>query len=107
MGLGIHQLRAVGGGAKSGKWLQMKADTFNFPISSMQISEAASLGAAMLAGLSIGISKNLNEASHTMVRIKQTYFPDGKQNKLYSEKYQNYVELYKNLRNFNILISKS
>ena len=104
-GSDIQELRTIGGGAKSGKWLQMRADTFDLPVSSMQTSEAASLGAAMLAGVSIGAFKDLSEATAAMVQIKHTYHPDEKRSKLYLEKYQQYRQLYPALKSFNNLIA--
>ena len=106
-GLGIQHLRAIGGGAKSERWLQMKADTFGMPVSSMRVSEAASLGAAMLAGVSIDIFKDAHEAAKSMVHTRRTYGPDGKQNRLHEEKYQLYRELYPALKGFNHRISSN
>ena len=72
-GCGIKELRAVGGGAKSERWLQMKADTFNICVSSMDTSEAALLGAAMLAGIASGRFGAVQEAVDNMVRVKRTW----------------------------------
>ncbi len=106
-GLGIEELRAIGGGARSERWLQMKADTFGLPVTSMRTSEAASLGAAMLAAMSIGAFKDMRQAVESMVHIKLTYYTDEKQNQLYSDKYQQYKQLYPTLKNYNNLISKN
>ena len=100
-GLGIKELRAVGGGAKSERWLQMKADCFAMPVSSMQVSEAASLGAAMLGGVAAGTFKNAEEAAESMVQIKDTYYPDEGQSERYQEKYAEYRELYPVLKEYN------
>ena len=105
--MGIKQLRAIGGGAKSTKWLQMKADTLALPVSSMQITEAASLGAAILAGISVGVFKNAREAVDSMVRIGQTYYPDAKQAGFYAARFQEYKMIYPALKNFNKIISGS
>jgi len=104
-GLGIQQLRAIGGGARSKRWLQMKADTFGMPVSSMQVSEAAALGAAMLAGVSIGTFANTTEASEAMVHIDRTYTPNAEKSKAYAERYLEYKELYPALKGYNDLIA--
>jgi xylulokinase len=104
-GLGILALRAIGGGAKSDRWLQMKADTFGLPVSSMRVSEAASLGAAMLAGVSIGCFKDARDAAESMVHLNRTYDPNEERTRLYREKYHQYREIYSTLRPFNHLIS--
>ncbi|MDY6913597.1 MAG: FGGY-family carbohydrate kinase [Planctomycetota bacterium] len=106
-GLGIRQLRAVGGGARSRRWLQMKADTFEMPVCSMRTPEAASLGAAMLAGVSVGCFKNIRDAVEAMVHIERTYHPNKEQSRRYREKYLQYRRLYRCLRSFNHLITEN
>lgn len=103
-GCGIRELRAIGGGAKSERWLQMKADTFDMPVSSMQISEAASLGAAMLGGIASGCFASIQEAVDKMVKVKRVYEPDKEKNKQYQEKYEEYLKIYPALKPFNHLI---
>ncbi|MCK4400887.1 hypothetical protein KAW08_01120 [bacterium] len=103
-GLGIRKLRAIGGGSKSRRWLQMKADTFGMAVASMKTSEAASLGAAILAGISIGTFKDAHCAVEAMVHIKSTYYPDEKQSRVYQEKYELYKELYPALKQFNFIL---
>jgi len=85
----------------------MKADTFGLPVTSMRTSEAASLGAAMLAAMSIGAFKDMRQVVESMVHIKLTYYTDEKQNQLYSDKYQQYKQLYPTLKNYNNLISRN
>ena len=100
-GMGMREFRAVGGGAKSGRWLQMKADCFAMPVSSMQVSEAASLGAAMLGGVAAGTFRDAGEAAGCMVRIKDTYHPDESRSKRHQEKYAEYRDLYPVLREYS------
>ena len=104
-GLRIQQLRAIGGGAKSAKWLQMKADTFGLPVSSMKVSEAASLGAAILGGMGTGSFDNIQDAVESMVHTVTTYEPNEEQTRLYQEKYQQYKQLYPALKDYNKLLS--
>ena len=85
----------------------MKADTFGMPVSSMKVSEAASLGAAILAGLSIGIFSNTAEAVESMVHTVTTYEPDKEKSGLYEEKYRQYKQLYPVLKDYNNLLSSS
>ena len=58
----VKELRAIGGGAKSEKWLQLKADIFDREVLSLDVSEAASLAMAMLAGVAVGEYKDVQEA---------------------------------------------
>ena len=52
-------ITAVGGGAKSDAWLQMKADILNCEISTLENGEAGCIGAAILAGIGCGMFRYL------------------------------------------------
>jgi len=103
----INELRAIGGGAKSDRWLQIKADCFGLPVLSMKVSEAASLGAAMLGGIAAGRFNNTHDAVAAMVAVDRTFDPDRSRNKQYEEKYQQYKEIYPSLKKFNHLITRN
>jgi xylulokinase len=61
-GIPIHELRAVGGGARSPLWLQLKADICHIPLRVPQVTEAASLGSALLAGVACGVNTDAETA---------------------------------------------
>jgi xylulokinase len=103
-GVQIETMRAIGGGSKSEKWLQMKADVFDKPVYSLQVSEAASLGAAILAGKSINVYSSPGEAVDQVVKTKRCFEPSAHMTEQYEEKYQKYKELYKSLKQFNHLL---
>ena len=104
-GIKINEIRAIGGGAKSEKWLQMKADVFGKSVISLKVSEAASLGAAILAGKSIGIFKIIKETVKSFVKINKVYLPDKGKNEIYLEKYEKFKNIYGILEEFNRTIS--
>jgi len=97
-GVVVERLRAIGGGAKSPTWLQLKADIFNRPVSALSVSEAACLGAALLAGTAVGEYSSLDEAVSTTIRVTKTYEPDLAMAARYAERYQIYSQLYPTLR---------
>jgi len=90
----VKELRAIGGGAKSGKWLQLKADIFDREVLSLDISEAASLGMAMLAGVAVGEYKDVREAVSLLVKEKKRFFPNKRKVEQYEEKFEKYRKLY-------------
>ena len=96
-GVEIDELRAIGGGARSARWLQMKADVFGKEVSSMEVSEAAALGAAILAGTGIGRFSGADEGVRQMVRIGRTYTPKAEEGEKHRERYQLYLELQPSL----------
>jgi xylulokinase len=99
-GVPVQELRAIGGGAKSRTWMQLKANIFNRPVSALNISEAACLGAAMLAGVAAGVYRSLDEATAALVRVTETFTPKPAEVARYEEMYALYRDLYPTLRGF-------
>jgi len=99
-GIDLQELRAVGGGAKSERWLQIKADIFDRPVVSLETSEAACLGVALLAGVAAGAYGSLGEAVAATVRPCRTYEPDPAHSRFYAELFQRYRRLYRLTKQF-------
>ncbi len=100
-GVKVEQLRAIGGGARSEKWLQLKADMFGRPIVSLNISEAACLGTVLLAGTAIGEYSSVSEAVDQVVKIKEIFEPDPEKKRIYDEKFRIYAEIYPTIKDLN------
>jgi xylulokinase len=97
-GMRIEDLVAVGGGAKSARWLQLKADILNRPLRTLSNPEAACLGAALLAGLGTGVYENLEQAVAKTVQYDREFLPQADRVAIYSERYAAYQQLYPQLR---------
>ncbi len=97
-GARIDSFRAIGGGAKSPLWMQIKADLLGKPVHAMRVSEAACLGAAILAGTALGHYRSAREASLSISKVERTYRPDARRAALYRERFAKYRELYPTLR---------
>lgn len=99
-GSGIHfmSLNATGGGAKSAVWMQMKADVLNMPITALEVSDAGTVGSAMMTGLAVGIFESLEDAASCMVKRSKTYYPRKDMNEKYMQIYEKYREVYKAVR---------
>ena len=100
-GIRLDELVAVGGGAKSPVWLQLKADILNRPLRTLRCREAACLGAALLAGTAAGIYQHLDEAVAQTVRYDREFLPSADRVAAYSERYGTYRRLYPCLRAIN------
>jgi xylulokinase len=100
-GIGISGLRAVGGGAKSDMWLQMKADICKTPLRVPEVTEAACLGAAILASVAVGADPDLSSAVERAVRLGQRIEPARKDSGLYESRYQLFKELHPRLSPLN------
>jgi xylulokinase len=96
-GITIDELHAVGGGTKSDLWLQLKADICQIPLRVPRVTEAACLGAAILASVAVGIYPNLHSAVRQSVRLKGRIEPKSKNVALYAKRYNTYKKLYKQL----------
>ncbi|MCU6707869.1 FGGY family carbohydrate kinase [Paenibacillus sp. J5C_2022] len=94
-GIAVHSLRAVGGGAKSDLWLQIKADIMNQPIRKLDISEAGTIGTMLLAGKAAGIYSSYEEAVELLVKPVGTFEPNPVNGALYEERYEQYKRLSK------------
>lgn len=97
MGIEVSEIRSLGGGAKSALWSQIKADVTGRPVIVLENDEAACLGAAIVAGVGVGVFDSLESAVAKMVRIKKRYLPYPAAVETYNRSYQKYVELYEAL----------
>jgi xylulokinase len=87
-------LRAIGGGAKSEWWLQIKADITGIPVAAPEITEAAGFGAALLAGVGAGIYENAASAAEKFLHFRSEFAPDISRQKIYNERFDLYKQVY-------------
>ena len=94
---GFHPdvIRAIGGAAKSDYLMQMNADITGFPIERPMVTEAAVLGAAMIAAVGAGTFATLEECSAALYKRERVFTPEPGNHALYEELYPRYVELYR------------
>lgn len=97
MDIPIHEIRLIGGGARSGLWKQMIANIFNKPISEINTNQGGALGAAILAAVGAGIYLDVKTGCQQMVRVVNTVIPEKESVQVYSTVYEQYKALYKNL----------
>ena len=93
-GVEIGTLRAIGGGARSPLWLQLKADITGMPVVRPLVTEAAGLGAALLAGVGASIYSSAAAAADACLHIAETRAPDLGAHRAYDERYALYRSLY-------------
>lgn len=98
LGIDTTEFIASGGGAKSDAALQIKADIFGVPFVRPRITEAGTLGAAMLAGLATGVLGTAEEAARLFVKRDRVFEPDARRHAVYCEKHAAYLQLYPALR---------
>jgi xylulokinase len=98
--LPITELRAVGGGSRSTKILELKATVLQRPIRTLKNPEAALLGAAILAQVAVGRFRDVGEACRECVQVEQTIEPRAEASEAYAAAYDRFRQLYGTLRPF-------
>jgi xylulokinase len=93
LGLRIEQVRASGGGARSPLWRQMLADVFNTEIVTVNVTEGAAYGAALLAGVGAGVYGSVAEACERAIQVTGRTQP-GPDVPVYADYYPRYRALY-------------
>ena len=67
------------------------------PVEVPQCSEAASLGAMLLAGVGARIFPDISQAVKEVVKIKRSFYPEPPNVAVYQRIYQDYLSLYEKL----------
>jgi xylulokinase len=93
-GITIHELRAVGGGARSDRWLQLKADITGKLVIRLDVTESGCLGAAALAGVAAGVYASCGEALQRLVKLGKHFEPNAANTRMYEEPYAIYKQMY-------------
>jgi len=93
LGLSIQQVRASGGGARSPLWRQILADVFDAQIATVDVTEGAAYGAALLAGVGAGVYPDVAAACVAAVRVTGSTEP-GPAVPIYADYYPRYRALY-------------
>lgn len=100
----IEALTVIGGGARSGVWRQILADTCGCPVQTLTSrAEATSMGAAVIGGIACGLFKDFDVVKR-FVAVDQTVAPRAENVALYRRRrdlleraYRGLVEVYAGL----------
>ena len=91
---------SVGGGAKSKAWLQIQADIFNKKIICFaKNEEGPSLGAAIIAAISLNWFDSFEDAVKIIVKEKESFYPNSESVETYKEVYKHYRKIYESIKN--------
>jgi xylulokinase len=80
----MQSVRIVGGGARSACWRQIVADTMGVEVLLPRVTDA-SFGAALLAGVGIGVFADERTAAMTCTSIIERAQPDARRSAFYEE----------------------
>lgn len=91
---GLAKIVSVGGGAKNKEWLQMQANIFNTPITTLTTEQGPGMGAAMLAAVGCGWYPDVPSCAADFVTYTGEYLPDPVAVTAYAEAYRRYRMVY-------------
>jgi len=90
LGLDYGTIRLMGGGARSPAWRQIIADVTGLSVEVMENADA-SFGAALVAGIGVGVFASPQDAVARCVRVQSLCVPDLETRQVYS----GFFEIYK------------
>lgn len=97
LGIRVDAVRLSGGGARSGFWRQMLADVFNAQVATVNATQGAAMGAAILAAVGANAFPGVDAACTHMIRETSRTAP-GPDAPRYPPHAERYRSLYRSLK---------
>jgi xylulokinase len=98
LGVPVQQVRLGGGGARSALWREIQANVYARPVETVHADEGAAYGAALLAGVGVGLWPSVDEACDRLVRSSVVASPAAGTMATMNERYDAYRRIYPALR---------
>lgn len=93
LGVPLHEVRTTGGGGRSELWRQLQANIYGMDIATLQVEEGPAYGAALLAGVGVGVFADVGDAVERCVVVKEITRPTSD----HIDRYQAYYDIYRSL----------
>ena len=90
VGIPCRRIRAIGGGARSAVWRQIKADVTGAEYEAVNIDEVGAFGVAMLGGYAIGMFPSLQSPIEEFVAVTEVAIPRDEAATTYNHLYHAY-----------------
>lgn len=84
----------AGGASKGFLWPQILSDVLQKEVQIPVVKEATALGAAINAGIGVGIYKNYDQAVENIVKVDRVYQPNVENAAVYQELYEKWLAAY-------------
>jgi xylulokinase len=98
---GIDQVRVSGGGARSELWQQILADVLGAELLTVNTTEGAAYGAALLAGVGVGTWPTVDAACDASIRTTGRVAPRPEGVAAYAKLHKIYQAIYPALKSIN------
>lgn len=96
--LDVSKLYVAGGGSQSDEICQITANMFGLPVYRSQTHEVSGIGSSMAAFVAMGVHPSYETAAKAMVHIRDEFFPDVAQRKIYAKLYEDvFVKIFDKL----------
>jgi xylulokinase len=92
-GHAVEDVYTIGGGARSDLWSQIKADIYNKRVTTFESPEGGIVGSAALAGVGVGLFRDVPAAVEKITKTCRVFEPDGRN----AARYDYQFELFKYL----------
>lgn len=96
LGIPVVRIRLGGGGARGALWRQIQADVYGRSVESLEAEEGGAFGAALLAGVGVGVWPTVEAACAATVQVAETIEP--KDASAMDEAYRRFRRMYAALR---------
>ena len=101
VGAPVGRVLASGGGTRHPLWLSLMADIFNCPVEAAEVPDASALGAALLAGLGVGIIEHPEDVPNLSRKSEKNIIqPNAGRAQIYEDGYVKFKALYPALKPF-------
>ncbi|MBD3308609.1 xylulose kinase, partial [candidate division KSB3 bacterium] len=90
----VDVVNTIGGGTRNLLWQEIRASILNLPIELPDVEEATSKGAALLAGIGIGLYQDFADASQRTHRLRRRIDPDPALVERYADLFVLYQQIY-------------
>jgi L-xylulokinase len=94
----VNRAGITGGGSAQPQLAQLFADALGLTVEVPRTTEASALGAALLAGVGIGLTSSLEAAVSGGCRVEARYEPDAQRHAALSERFNRYIALAEAVR---------
>jgi autoinducer-2 kinase len=91
----VSEATLTGGAARGSLWPQIVADTLGLPVHIPVVKESTALGAAICAGVGVGMWKDLAEAVSAVAATERTVAPEKEASAVYSRLAAQWFEVYR------------
>ena len=93
----ILNLTAIGGGAKSDLWCQIKADIYEKEIWALEGAEGGIMGAAMLS-FSSAFKQPVSQLGNEWIKVRKKFMPESDRLEVYRKEYRRFKNFHDSLQ---------